>query len=128
MYSKKYQAAFYSSSLALNLGDQLICLNISVSTTCEAPGYLIQDLEETMSFSCSSWRDGKICQAIPKDTICLSGATHGHVLALSLSHAVNVPDAHGAGRSMGEMCCSVAATRQQVGYCNVAEKTLNYYI
>lgn len=69
-----------------------------------------------------------MCQAIPRDAICLSGATHGHMLALSLSHAVSVPDVHRTGRSMGEMCHSVAATRQQVGYCEVAEKALNYYV
>ena len=46
MYSKRYQTAFYSFSLALNTRST-IHLPGCVSTTCEAPGYLTQGLEET---------------------------------------------------------------------------------
>lgn len=38
------------------------------------------------------------------------------------------PGVHGADRSMGNMCRSVAAVSKRVKHCRVAEKALNYHV
>lgn len=95
----RYQAAFYISILALNTRSSIHVFGCK-QTTCQAPGYLTQDFNET-HISCGGLRLGG-CQAMPKAAADhKSSDTEGGTW--SWLHAVHVPEGH---RSMREICLS----------------------